>query len=212
MTIGGEFVAERFEQSPEKHFSAPAWNHRHTDFQRKLRIGEFLPILAAAAEGGSKRTGESDARERRGNIRAIVDVLVEKAAFAGRAAGFADEFDRIDFDQESGSAAILCYYGIEDIRVAEGKSDGMKLAGPFVEEITQISSRLVGRGYGEIHKRQLYRECSAEAKCGLQTAGLAEGADDDGGVLALGVDGVVEAAHVGRGELLEAISKPSVRR
>src|SRR5260370_28572837 len=119
MRIGGELVAERLEQSPEKRFSAAAWNHRHTDFQRKFRIGEFLPILAAAAEGGSKRTGESDARERRGNIRAIVDVLVEKTAFAGRAAGFADKFDRIDFDQECGSAAILCYFGIEDMRLAE---------------------------------------------------------------------------------------------
>ena len=36
----------------------------------------------------------------------------------------------------------------------------------------------------------------------LQSFGLAEGADDDGGVLVLGVDGVVEAADVGGAELL----------
>src|SRR5467141_2553508 len=39
-----------------------------------------------------------------------------------------------------------------------------------------------------------------EVKSGLESFGLAEGADDYGGVLMLGVDGVVEAADVGGGE------------
>ena len=34
----------------------------------------------------------------------------------------------------------------------------------------------------------------------LEAVGLAEGADDGGGVLVLGIDGVVEAADVGGGE------------
>ncbi len=38
-------------------------------------------------------------------------------------------------------------------------------------------------------------------KAALEAAGLAEGADHGGGVLVLGVDGVVEAANVGGGEL-----------
>jgi hypothetical protein len=98
MPIGGEFVAKRLEQSAEKCLPAPAWDDRDADFQRKFRVRELLPTLAPTAKGSSKRTGEGHACERGGDIRPIVDVLVEKSAFAGRAAGFADESDGIYFD------------------------------------------------------------------------------------------------------------------
>ena len=42
--------------------------------------------------------------------------------------------------------------------------------------------------------------CYRDAKSGLESFGLAEGADDYGGVLMLGVDGEVEASDVGGGE------------
>src|SRR5216684_7388990 len=41
----------------------------------------------------------------------------------------------------------------------------------------------------------------------LQAFGLAEGADDGGGVLLLGVDGVVEAADIGGGEFAGEIGE-----
>src|SRR6266436_5523611 len=46
-----------------------------------------------------------------------------------------------------------------------------------------------------------------KVRSGLEAFGLAEGADDGGGVLMLGVDGVVEAADVGGGEFAGEIGE-----
>ena len=46
-----------------------------------------------------------------------------------------------------------------------------------------------------------------KVRSGLEAFGLAEGADDDGGVLVLGVDGVVEAADVSGGEFAREIGE-----
>jgi hypothetical protein len=46
-----------------------------------------------------------------------------------------------------------------------------------------------------------------EVKSGLESFGLAEGADDYGGVLMLGVDGEVEASDVGGGEFAGEIGE-----
>src|SRR5467141_2322716 len=50
-----------------------------------------------------------------------------------------------------------------------------------------------------------------EVKSGLESFGLAEGADDYGGVLMLGVDGEVEAADVGGGEFAGEIGEGSAK-
>ncbi len=143
---------------------AAGWNDGNTDFKWKFRIRKFLPILAPAAEGGSKRASECNACERGRYIRAIIDVLIEQTALARWTAGLADKFDRINFDQECCGAAILCCFRIENMRLAEGESHGMKLSGTFVKQVAQISGWPVGCGDGQVHKRQLYREQRQEVK------------------------------------------------
>ncbi len=46
---------------------------------------------------------------------------------------------------------------------------------------------------------------AADIKLPLQAFGLTEGSDDGGGVLALGIDGIVEAADVGGGKFAAEI-------
>jgi hypothetical protein len=46
-----------------------------------------------------------------------------------------------------------------------------------------------------------------KVRSGLEAFGLAEGADDDGGVLVLGIDGEVEAADVSGGEFAGEIGE-----
>ena len=119
MAIRGDHIAQGFEQPVKKCFSAAAGKNSDANFQWEFHVGEFLFRFAAAPESSAKDAGERDAREGGRDVRTIVDVLVEKTPFAGRAAGFSNEFDGIDFEQKSCSAACLCGFGIKDVRLAK---------------------------------------------------------------------------------------------
>lgn len=87
--------------------------------------------------------------------------MVEKTAFARGPAGFANEFDGVDFEEKGRSAAVFGSFGIENVGFAEGEIDGVEFAGAFVEKIAEVGGGSVGGGDGEIHERQLYREFRA---------------------------------------------------
>jgi hypothetical protein len=59
--------------------------------------------------------------------------LIEQAAFARRAAGFADKFYWINFEQKGCGATRFCGFGIEDERSAERERDRMELARALVQ-------------------------------------------------------------------------------
>jgi len=142
----------------EKSLSAAAGENSDADFQGDFRVGQFLFRLAAASECSAKGAGKRDAGERRRNIGAIIYILIEQAAFAGRAAGFANQFYGINLKEQSCGTSGFGGFGVEDVGLAEGERDGMELAGAFVEQVAEVGGGSVSRCDGEVHVRQLYRE------------------------------------------------------
>jgi hypothetical protein len=64
--------------------------------------------------------------------------LIEQTAFAGRAAGFADEFYGINLKKQGGGAKRLSGLGVEHVCLAEGERDGVEFAGAFVEQVAEV--------------------------------------------------------------------------
>ncbi len=77
--------------------------------------------------------------------------MIEQTAFAGRAAGFADEFYGINLKEQGCGAAGFGGFGVEDAGLAERKGDGMELARAFVEQVAEVGGGGVRGGDGEIH-------------------------------------------------------------
>jgi hypothetical protein len=123
MATSCDCVTEWLEQAMEEPFAAATRKNRDANFERKFRVGKFLFRFAAAAECGAKGAREGHARERRRNVRAVVDVLVEQAAFAGGSTGLANQLDGINFDQECGGAAVFSGFWVEDVRFAKRERD-----------------------------------------------------------------------------------------
>jgi hypothetical protein len=116
---GRDCVAERLKEAAQKIFAAAAGYDGNVDLQGKLSFSKLLAIFATASKCSAEGTRQSDTRKRRGSVRAIVDVLIEESTFTRWAAGFANEFDGIDFDKKCGSAALFSGFRIENVSFAK---------------------------------------------------------------------------------------------
>jgi hypothetical protein len=117
---GFNLVAQRLKQPAKKGFTTAARHDCNLHSERDFFVGEILPVFAAPAKSSSEGPRKSDAGKRRGNIRTIVDVLIEQAALAGGTAGLADQSDGIDFEQQSGGASLRRRLRIEDVSLTKG--------------------------------------------------------------------------------------------
>ena len=108
-------VAERLEQPPRDLLTACDRQHRKPRLERQRLLGQFRPRIALSGHGCTEHARERNAHERRGNVRTVVDVLVEPS----EPNATPDQPHRIDIEQQRGRAALLRHLGIEDVRRTE---------------------------------------------------------------------------------------------
>ena len=102
------------------------------------RRRQFRAVLAAPAEGGAEDLGDRDAQERRRDVRAVVDVLVEQPP---EAAAAADQADRVDVQQQGGGAAVVGRLGVEDVGLAERQVERLRPVRVLVQQVAEVGGR-----------------------------------------------------------------------
>ena len=75
-------------------------------------IDQLRPVLAPSAERRSVHLGDGNAQERRGDIRSVVDVLIERAPVSLRPTPIPHHADRIDIEQQDRRAAGVVIFGL----------------------------------------------------------------------------------------------------
>jgi hypothetical protein len=156
LTYCRDSIAEWFEEAAKKRFTTAARQSGDANLERKSGVGECLARFAPAAKGRAESPGESHAGERGRDVRAVVDVLIEKAAIARWPARLANKLDGIHFQQKRGGATTLGGFRIENVSLTERERDGVEFAGPLVQKEAKVRGGSVRGGDGEIHKRRLY--------------------------------------------------------
>ncbi len=140
--LGGNGVTQGLEQAAQERFTAATRQHRDPRLQRKRRLGESRPLLAACRPGRRPEDArDRDAEERRSDIGAIVDVLFQRMPGAD---GPRRLRTRPIGSTSSSSAAVQrswAGFGIEDVRAAEREREGLAALGILVQQVAQIGRR-----------------------------------------------------------------------
>ena len=141
-------VAERLEQRAEECLAAAAGNSRETCFERQLDRRQVGFPLASTAQGRVEPARKDNREQRRRDVRSVVDVLILGATLAAAAS---DHPDRIDIEQDGGSAGVVGGLRVEDRGAAERKLPRVHVLGMLVQQESEISGRLVGCSNGQEH-------------------------------------------------------------
>src|ERR1700721_1862381 len=105
MMFGADFVSQRLEQLLEYLLTASARYNSQSCCQRNLLIRQFLSPLAPTRHSRSQCTAHRHAEERREDVRSVVHILIESAAFV-LSPFSAHQADRMDIGQKRRRAAI----------------------------------------------------------------------------------------------------------
>ena len=118
---GFDGVTERLKKRTEKRLASTARNYSQSNFERESSFCEFGAHLAASRHGGAEDSGDRDAKKRRADIRTVIYILIEGAAFSGRAARFTHEANGVNAKQQCSCALRVRRFRIKDMRGAERK-------------------------------------------------------------------------------------------
>ena len=106
----------------------------------KSRMSPFLlparqlrPLLAAPRERRPEHLRDRDAEEGGRHVGPIVDVLLEGASLASGTPPTAHEPDRIDLEEQSGSAAVGLGLRVEDVRLPESEVERVRTERALVQ-------------------------------------------------------------------------------
>src|SRR5215472_7256258 len=114
-----DLVAQWLEESAQQRLSTATGQHSDPRFQGQECVSEFLSLLALTAHCRAERAGDSDAQEGGRGIRPVVHVFLQDVRFATRPTAVADKANRIDLQEQGGSAALWSCLGIENVGLAE---------------------------------------------------------------------------------------------
>jgi len=116
--------------------------------------GQFGPLLAASLEGGAEHLGDSHAHKRRGDVRAVVDVLVEEPLV--RRPFAADHADGIHVQQERRRAPLGRRLRVEDVHLAETDLELLALGRVLVQQVPEVRRGSVSCCDGKKHVRSAF--------------------------------------------------------
>ena len=119
-------VAQRLENGPEEPLAAPHGQDIEPGLQRDRRRRQLRAVLAAALKGRAEDLGDRHAQERRGDVGAVVDVLVEQPL---RLALAPDHAHRVHVEQQAGRASFGRRFRVENVRLAEAQVEALKASG-----------------------------------------------------------------------------------
>ena len=133
VSVGSHGVAEQLEEAVEQVFTTSAWNDCQGCLQRQRRLDELLPLLAPAVHGRREELVQRDAQERRSDVRAVVDLLVERALAAAP-----DQTDWVNVQQDADLAPLLLGDRIEDMHGPEALFEGLQARWVLVQQVAEV--------------------------------------------------------------------------
>ncbi len=148
MGLGRDRVAERLEEAAQDPLAAAAGEGRQADVEGERLPHQLRPRLAAPGAGGVEDPRDRHRQERRGDVRAIVDVLIE------RPAGAAHQTHGIDVEQQRHRAGALRRLRIEHVRPPEREVERLHPVRVLVEQEPQVGRRDVRGADGQQHGRE----------------------------------------------------------
>jgi len=119
VVFGADFIAERFEQSSHKLFTATAGNDCDSRSERQWNSYEFGAIFAVPCHCGIENPSDSDTHERRSYIGAVIDVLVQHPTLTRWASPVADEPYRINVQQKRDRTSKGGGFRVENVCFSE---------------------------------------------------------------------------------------------
>jgi len=144
-------VAQGLEQPAQQPRAIATGHGRQRGLERDRRLGQLRAVFAAAAQGRAEHVGDGDAEERRGDVRAVVDVLLQREPAPLLPASFAHQSDWIDVEEQGGRAALGVRLGVEDVRLPERRLERLQARGVLVQQVAEIGRRTMRGGDGELH-------------------------------------------------------------
>ena len=148
--VSGRFdrVAERFEQRTQEPFAATAGDGCKTCLQGQLGRRKLGFALASPGKGGIEPAGKHNREQRRGDVRAVVDVLVLGTALAATAT---DDSDRVHVEENRCRAAVVRRLRVEDCGVTERELASVHVLRVLVEQEPEVGGGPVSRSDGQEH-------------------------------------------------------------
>jgi len=144
-------VAQGLEQPAQQLRAVAAGYGRQRGLEWDRRLGQLGAVFAAAAQGRPEYVGDGDAEERRGDVRAVIDVLLQREPAPLLPASLAHQPDRIDVEEQGDRAALGGRLGVEDMRLPERRLERLQARGVLVQQVAEIGRRLMCGGDGELH-------------------------------------------------------------
>ena len=145
MGLGRDRVAERLEEAAQHPLAAAAGERRQADVEGERLPHQLRARLAAPGAGGVEDPRDRHRQERRGDVRAVGDVLVE------RRSGTAHQPHGIDVEEKRYRAGALRRLGVEHVRLPEREVERLHPVRVLVEEEPQVGRRDVRGADREQH-------------------------------------------------------------
>src|SRR5688500_5515288 len=100
-------------------------------------------MFASPSERTSKHPRDRHTKKRRRDIRAVVDVLVQRPSLTRWSFATSHQTDRVNVEQKRRSTTFDICFRVEHVRLPERKLKRMQSRRILVEQIAQISRRLM---------------------------------------------------------------------